>query len=192
MKKTLILGMLFLTGTAAAQEVPGLPSLDPSKLGADVFALGGVVLLIVQFVKRQVERAGKKPRPWAWWVLSVLLAEGGAAGLFYSKFGATFDNLPVPWGWLAYGLLAGLAASGFKDLVIGVTKGKPNVAPSTSGLEAMPLLSFQAAGPPQDDPDFPAATRTDWPAVVGDDAPLADQPVNPPPVPAVTVLTPSF
>ncbi|WP_161884498.1 hypothetical protein [Deinococcus alpinitundrae] len=62
--------------------------------------------------------------------------------------------------------------------------------PSTGSLETMPLLSFPAAEPPQDDPDFPSATCTDWPAVVGDDAPLADLPSVQPLVSAVTVATP--
>lgn len=122
MDQRAVILMAALMGTAAAQDVTGLPSLDPSKLGGDVFALGGVVLLIVQFFKRQVERRYPDVRPWVWWAVSILLAEAGAAGLYYAKFGATLGDLAPPWGWLLFGLLAGLSASGFKDLAMGFLK----------------------------------------------------------------------
>lgn len=126
--------IVLLSGAALAQDaLTGLPSLDPSKLGADVFSLGGVVLLVVQFLKRQVERTRPDVRPWVWWAVSVTLAEAGAAGLFYARFGATFGDLPSPWGWLLFGLLAGLVASGFKDLVMGILKTpRPSTAPDVN------------------------------------------------------------
>ena len=130
MDQRAVILMAALMGTAAAQDLTGLPSLDPSKLGGDVFALGGVVLLIVQFFKRQVERRSPDVRPWVWWAVSIVLAEAGAAGLFYARFGATFGELPAPWGWLLFGLLAGLSASGFKDLVMGILKTPRPAAPA--------------------------------------------------------------
>ena len=151
MKKFFPLLALVLASFALAQDTATLPSVDPSKLGADVLALASVVLFIVQFFKRQVERPGAespeggppaqtKWPAWAWWGLSILLAEVGAAGLYYAQFGASFGDLPAPWGWLVYGLLSGLVASGFKDLVIGVIKAQPSpsvviVTPPEGGLE---------------------------------------------------------
>lgn len=147
MKRVLMVGALVLLGTAQAQDVlTGLPSLDPSRLGADVFSLGGLVLLLVQFIKRQVERVRPdgtqvKPAPWVWWGLSVALAELSAAGLFYARFGASVGDLAPPWGWLLFGLLAGLVASGFKDLVVGLLKmgsGTGAAAPA-AGPAALPV-----------------------------------------------------
>lgn len=116
MKRLLPL-LVLLTGTAVA-ALPGLPSTDPSKLGADVFALSGALIFVVQLIKAQADRAGRPLQAWVTLLLTFVLAEAASAGLFYARFGATFGELPPPWGWLMYGALAFAIAAGARDFVV--------------------------------------------------------------------------
>ncbi|WP_161884490.1 hypothetical protein [Deinococcus alpinitundrae] len=208
MKKTLILGMLLLTSTAAAQANSDFDLMGWLRfLGSNPAVLAPVIFGAVSTVKRNTatryatyDPPRKDPPAEVWWALSALIGVASSLMLYFSNMGASLPLLGLT-GWptsIFYGLTAAAAAvfgrDGLKSAFGWFGSGKiPAViaVPSPGGLEAIPLLSFPAAGPPQDDPDFPSATRTDWPAVVGDDAPLADQPVNPPPAPAVIVATPA-
>ncbi|PYE51061.1 hypothetical protein [Deinococcus yavapaiensis] len=125
MKRRLVFVSMFilgLLGVAFAQDVTGIPSLDPSKLGADVFALGGAVLFSVQFIKRQFERRGTPLAPAVTLALTFGLAEVISAGLFYARFGAKFGELPPPWSWVVFGGLAAAVAAGFRDFVVALVE----------------------------------------------------------------------
>ena len=111
---------------ASAQGLDALPDLTPATLGADVFALGAAVLFVVQFAKRQVERHKALP-PAAWIALSFTLGVAGAFALHALGHGAVYA-FAYPLGTVAYGVLAGAIASGFKDLVSGFLKGAPGGA----------------------------------------------------------------
>lgn len=112
-----MLVMLLLAGTAFAQAelVPGLPSLDPSKLATDFIALGVTVVFVVQFLKRQFERKEKPFQPWMTLVLGLVLCEAASAALFYARYGATYGDLAPPWGWIVFGFMAWLVGAGARD-----------------------------------------------------------------------------
>ncbi|WP_161883831.1 hypothetical protein [Deinococcus alpinitundrae] len=207
MKKTWILGMLLLAGTATAQaDGLGFDLTGLSILGSSPAALAALVFGVNSTIKRNISvryaayvPPRKEPPAPVWWALSAVLGVAGALILYFSNLGGSLPLFGLT-GWptaIFFGLAAGLTAvigrDGTKTVLGWIGSNTPPAViavPSTGGLETMPLLSLPTkAEPPQDDPDFPSATRTDWPAVVGDDAPLADQPVNPPPAPAVTVVT---
>lgn len=176
----LVLGMLLL-GTAWAQGV--LPTTDPSQLGGDVTALAATLLFIVQFIKRQFERQGKKLPWWVTLVVTVLLGEAISALLFYSGYGAKFGSTAPPVSWILFGLVAAVISSGVKDLLTTLAmRGKtevqvtaapaaPNSQPGqTVALPAgfQPLFdagNSQGPGQGQDGDGFPSATRLDLPDV---------------------------
>jgi len=203
---TLVFLILLLTSTASAQaDGLGFDLTGLGILGSSPAALAAVVFGLTSTIKRNTvtrfaayDPPRKEPPAPVWWTLSGMLGVIGALILYFSNLGGSLPLFGLT-GWptaIFFGLAAGLTAvigrDGTKTVLgwIGGNTPPAVIVPSTSGLEAMPLLSFPA-GPPQDDADFPAATRTDWPAIVGpDDAPLADQPSVQPPAPAVTVVTP--
>ncbi|GAA4002572.1 hypothetical protein GCM10022631_11560 [Deinococcus rubellus] len=205
MKKTLILGMLLLAGTAAAQaDGFGFDLTGLSLLGSSPAALAAVVFGVNSTIKRNIsvryaayEPPRKEPPAPIWWALSTVLGVIGGVVLYFSNLGGSLPLFGLT-GWptsIFFGLAAGLTAvigrDGTKTVLGWIGNAAPPavIVPSTGGLEAIPLLGFPAAEPPQDDADFPAATRTDWPALhLPDDAPLADSPVDLPP--AVIVAAP--
>ena len=203
---TIVLLILALAGTAAAQaDDLGFDLTGLSVLGSSPAALAALIFGVNSTIKRNIsvryaayDPPRKEPPAPVWWTLSEVLGVIGALILYFSNLGGSLPLFGLT-GWptaIFFGLAAGLTAVIWRDgtkTVLGWIGGNtpPTViVPLTGDLEAMPLLSFPA-GPPQDDPDFGGATRTDWPALVGpDDAPLADQPSVQPPAPAVTVVTP--
>ncbi|AWT34598.1 hypothetical protein DM785_02775 [Deinococcus actinosclerus] len=190
MKKILLLAVFASTSLAAA----ALPITDPSKLGGDVTALAGAVLFIVQFLKRQFERQGKK-LPW-WGTIALTVAVGQVLGalLFYSGYGARFGSSAPPMTWITFGLVASGIAAGFKDFAATLAErgrstvvvNQPQVQPSRPPA-ALPPSVLPADLAPIDPSTLPGfrpllASETiedvlrqtgEWPAVPGlDDAPL--------------------
>lgn len=96
----------------------GLPVFTPEALGASVFTLAALVAFIVQFVKKQLERQGRKLRWYVTLLIALGVSEGLSALLYYAGYGARFGSAPPPWTWLIFGLVAAAAGAGGHDLLM--------------------------------------------------------------------------
>ncbi|RJF68979.1 hypothetical protein D3875_21865 [Deinococcus cavernae] len=90
----------------------------PEALGASVFTLAALVAFIVQFVKKQLERQGRKLRWYVTLLIALGVSEGLSALLYYAGYGARFGSAPPPWTWLIFGLVAAAAGAGGRDLLM--------------------------------------------------------------------------
>jgi hypothetical protein len=110
---TLSVLVWFGSGAALAQipaPDPVFPGFDFVAWGKDWYTLSLVVLFALTAIKRPVLKTRAVPAP-VWFGLAQLIGVGLAFLLNVAGFGATFGELPAPFGALAYGLLAGLGAS---------------------------------------------------------------------------------
>ncbi|GGR18967.1 hypothetical protein [Deinococcus ruber] len=92
------------------------PSFDPHAWGASPFTLAAVVLFATASLKRAADRANRILSVWVWWAISLVLGIIGALALNLLGYGAVLGTLSYPWAVLLFGLVAGISASGFRDL----------------------------------------------------------------------------
>ncbi|ULH15544.1 hypothetical protein MF271_16790 [Deinococcus sp. KNUC1210] len=92
------------------------PSFDPHAWGASPFTLAAVVLFATASLKRAADRASRVLSVWVWWAISLVLGIVGALALNLLGYGAVLGTLSYPWAVLLFGLVAGISASGFRDL----------------------------------------------------------------------------
>ncbi|ULH18275.1 hypothetical protein MF271_22695 (plasmid) [Deinococcus sp. KNUC1210] len=92
------------------------PSFDPHAWGASPFTLAAVVLFATASLKRAADRANWVLSVWVWWAISLVLGIVGALALNLLGYGAVLGTLSYPWAVLLFGLVAGISASGFRDL----------------------------------------------------------------------------
>lgn len=192
--KRVILLLAVLVWASLAAAAAALPVTDPSKLGGDVTALAGAVLFIVQFLKRQFERQGRKLPWWGTIALTVAVGQVLAALLFYSGYGARFGSSAPPMTWITFGLVASGIAAGFKDfaatlaernrstVVVNQPQAQPSPPPAALPPSALPadLMPLDPTTLPGFRPLLAGETVEDvlrstrkWPAVPGlDDVPL--------------------
>lgn len=117
MRKLLsLLSVLVLFALPTVAWAQAVPSVDPAAWGASPFALAAVVLFVTASLKRAADRAGRTLSVWLWWAVSLALGILGAWALNLLGYGATLGTLSYPWAVVLFGLVAGLSASGFRDL----------------------------------------------------------------------------
>jgi hypothetical protein len=138
---------LLTIGIASAQDA--LPSVDPHAWGASPFALAAVVLFVTASLKRAADRKGLTFTAWIWWTISLTLGILGAWVLNLLGYGATLGTLAYPWAVVLYGVVAGLSASGFRDLAKTVSdwylRPKAPALPATVGEILPPAGVIQPA-----------------------------------------------
>lgn len=113
MKKMLILTAVLLGSSVALAQSFDANAFNPKILGSSPFLLGATVAIGTAFVKERV------PALKGWGVVATSFGLGlaSSAALHYSGNGATIAGLSDVLGWVAFGGLSGLVASGGKDLV---------------------------------------------------------------------------
>jgi hypothetical protein len=158
---TLVLVLVsWLSGVAIAQELGGLPPLDPTGWGASPFTFGAFLTLVIATIKRGVETSTLAKygqvvsNPWLWRGVGFTLSIAGAFGLHLSKFGAELllFGLVSPWSVLLFALASWLVSMGYRDFLksaLGwVGQASAARAPAvTASTDIQPPASVKAAPP---------------------------------------------
>lgn len=106
-----------------------LPTFTPEQLGSSVFTLAALVAFVVQFIKRQLEREGRKLPALVTVLVALAVGETLAALLFYCGYGAKFGDAPPPYTWIIFGAVAATAAAGGRDLLMSLAERNKADAP---------------------------------------------------------------